>query len=272
MTMMNQWGRRLAHKNKGKTISAINSQRLRLLFTIVAVYIVLALVIFSSSGQPAFLNQLLFFVLIFVLYVVSYIYLISYDYILLDHIEIANYRQYLEKVMQKSYIVGAKKDTYHIKLVQVYFLEGRFNEALDQLKIISASLPRLNIQNQFIYFYYLFLVQLFNRQKAELESTLKAVSSLSLKNKEIESRLKSEVQALYNIQFEHQTNPYFDTAEYRSRLQFLTYRYYQVLNAQVEGKQEKVYQLYTELAKENEDLFFVKEARNYLEGHKDVRK
>ena len=97
--------------------------------------------------------------------------------------------------------------------------------------------------------------------KEELEARL---NELTITDPTLAEKTKKVCLALYDLTIAHQSNDYFEDLSNDFKYQQLEMIYYQALNATLKGDKSRAEELFRKLVSEDESLYIVQKAQQYL--------
>ena len=101
-------------------------------------------------------------------------------------------------------------------------------------------------------------------------ANLRLLKPRSKKQEAIINQRISIIQSLHEVVKDRKSSDFLETLVPHNELERLVYSYYQALNAQVLGNEEKVQEHFLLLSKLDDDFYYVREAKKYLEEKKYV--
>ena len=234
--------------------------------------ITVAFYLYLIGNSSTIITKLFAIVLLVVLilfFYLKYLYRLSVQAIISENLNLSKYLSIYEYQASHGRKTLRELDKNNLYLVKsnVHYLRGNFEASLSALYQCDFS-------------------KLKKRQKIQSEHfrlTIFMLIALALKNEELISQFETELSAsnlvskfkvpleeryfvLKDLFLKGKSNDYYETKEAKNRLEHITFTYYRAINAQLKGDEVRARALFESIQDEPDELFYVREAKQYLEG------
>ena len=191
--------------------------------------------------------------------------------ILCEHIDLDRYQDIFEHYssygQNRARRSRASQAFYFINMAQIYYLRGDFEKSLKMLgEFKPTDFNSLQTQSIARYYYLEFLNKAFNRDSYDLQHYIGVLSTIPTKfqnQKELISQQVNVIKMIDSIVTEK--IPITISVESgNNHLEQVELCYYKALNHLNQDQPEEAKACFKEMVNENQDLFYVKEAKKYL--------
>ncbi|MDO4701137.1 MAG: hypothetical protein Q4A47_00785 [Erysipelotrichaceae bacterium] len=162
------------------------------------------------------------------------------------------------------FLSNQTKHLYQLCFIMYRYSLGNFNEALQQLKVMDSNVLQYDVL-KIMYYHYYGLVSFELKDYDGIAQCQQQMEKLILykKNFALREKVAEELRALKTLSATEKET-YFDRVKGDHRFDELRYTYYRFLHALSSDQRKKAYDCCALLEKENEALFMVQRAKEFL--------
>lgn len=202
-------------------------------------------------------NVLLFLIMLFI----KKSYIGAGTKLLHKDLDLPSWRQYIEH-NKKSNRAIMQTDA-SLTSVSYSYMTGNFKAAIKEATETLAN-TKLKPKYRDLLKSYLIRSTILARPDLNREELDDMLNDLTITDPMLADKTKNTSYALHDLTIAHKSNDYFEDLENEFKYQKLEISYYQALNANIKGQVNKSNELFSKLAHEDQELYIVKKAKEFL--------
>lgn len=202
-------------------------------------------------------NILLFFIMFFI----KKSYIGAATILLHKDLDLTSWKQYIEHNKKSNRTI--MQNDASLTSVSYSYMTGDFKAAIKEATEILAN-TKLKPKYRDLLESYLIRSTILARPDLNREELDDMLNDLTITDPMLADKTRNTSYALHDLTIAHKSNDYFEDLENEFKYQKLEISYYQALNANIKGQVNKSNELFSKLAQEDQELYIVKKAKEFL--------
>ena len=176
-------------------------------------------------------------------------------------LDLISWRQYIEH--HKKFNRPIMQMDASLTSVSYSYMTGDFDAAI---KEATEALAIMNLKPKYRDFLVSYLIRstILARPDLNREELDDMLNVLTISDPILADKITNTCYALHDLTIAHKSNDYFEDLKNDFTYQKLEICYYQALNAKIKGQVNKSKELFSKLAQEEQELYIVKKAKEFL--------
>lgn len=176
-------------------------------------------------------------------------------------LDIESWRQYIQ-INRNAKLKRARKVSNIYEIIYTY-MQGDFIDVVNKIVELKSKFKLNELESKTVIFYQVNSELLSNKINS-MEDIEKKLKDSNVKDSDM-TEMAHRFEAILDIVIKNKANDYFKTVDSDFKFDILESMYFDALNEQLKGDEQKAKQILTDISIENLDIFIVRKSKTILE-------
>jgi hypothetical protein len=176
-------------------------------------------------------------------------------------LDIESWRQYIQ-INRNAKLKRARKVSNIYEIIYTY-MQGDFRDVVNKIVELKSKFKLNELESKTVIFYQVNSELLSNKINS-MEDIEKKLKDSNVKDSDM-TEMAHRFEAILDIVIKNKANDYFKTVDSDFKFDILESMYFDALNEQLKGDEQKAKQILTDISIENLDIFIVRKSKTILE-------
>lgn len=176
-------------------------------------------------------------------------------------LDIESWRQYIQ-INRNAKLKRARKVSNIYEIIYTY-MQGDFRDVVNKIVELKSKFKLNESESKTVIFYQVNSELLSNKINS-MEDIEKKLKDSNVKDSDM-TEMAHRFEAILDIVIKNKANDYFKTVDSDFKFDILESMYFDALNEQLKGDEQKAKQILTDISIENLDIFIVRKSKTILE-------